>query len=98
MRPRRSSHPTFLLALVQWAFLVSALSMITGVAAVAQIDRAVLEGTVTDPTGAAIVGARVKTLAVDTGITQEKATNSKGYYRFPGLAVGRYRVPSIRLS
>ena len=30
-------------------------------------------------------------LAVDTGLAQEQATNSKGYYRFPGLAVGVYQ-------
>jgi Carboxypeptidase regulatory-like domain/TonB dependent receptor len=58
----------------------------------AQVDRAVLEGTVEDPSGATIVGASVVTLAVDTGIKEEQRTNSKGYYRFPGLAVGRYTV------
>ena len=58
----------------------------------AQVDRAVLEGTVTDPTGAADRGASVVALAVDTGIKEERRTNSKGYYRFPGLAVGRYTV------
>jgi hypothetical protein len=64
----------------------------TTLTAVAQIDRAVLEGTISDPTGAALVGASVKTLAVDTGLTEEQRTNSRGYYRFPGLAVGRYTV------
>jgi hypothetical protein len=58
----------------------------------AQVDRAVLEGTVTDPSGRVIVGANVRILAVDTGISQEQPTNAKGYYRFPGLAVGRYTV------
>ncbi len=58
----------------------------------AQVDRAVLEGTVTDPTGGVIPGATVKVLAIDTGLTEEQATNSKGYYRFPGLALGRYSV------
>jgi hypothetical protein len=29
---------------------------------------------------------------VDTGLKEEQRTNSKGYYRFPGLAVGRYSV------
>jgi hypothetical protein len=58
----------------------------------AQVDRAVLEGTVEDPSGAAIAGAGVVSLAVDTGIKEEQRTNSKGYYRFPGLAVGRYTV------
>ena len=60
--------------------------------AAAQVDRAVLEGTVTDQSGAAVVAARVKILAVDTGISQEQPTNSNGYYRFFGLAVGRYSV------
>ncbi len=58
----------------------------------AQVDRAVLEGAVTDPGGALIVGANVKIQAADTGIDQEMRTNSSGYYRFPGLAVGRYTV------
>jgi carboxypeptidase family protein len=58
----------------------------------AQVDRAVLEGTVADPSGRVIVGASVRIQAVDTGISQEQATNTKGYYRFPGLAVGRYTV------
>jgi len=66
--------------------------MVSCVAVVAQIDRAVLEGTVTDSTEAAIVGASVKIVAVDTGISQEQRTNSKGYYRISGLAVGRYTV------
>jgi len=60
--------------------------------AVAQVDRAVLEGTVTDPTGALMRSARVQVLAVDTGISEEQQANSNGYYRFPGLAVGRYTV------
>jgi len=69
-----------------------ALALILGTTAVAQIDRAELEGTVTDPSGAAIAGASVKILAVATGITVEQPSNSIGYYRFPGLAVGRYSV------
>jgi hypothetical protein len=58
----------------------------------AQVDRAELEGTVTDASGSVIVGAAVKVLAVDTGLSEEQHTNSKGYYRFPGLAVGRHTV------
>src|SRR5579859_5268834 len=59
---------------------------------IAQVDRAVLEGTVTDSSAAAINGAKVKITALSTDISQEQPTNSKGYYRFPGLAVGRYTV------
>ena len=58
----------------------------------AQVDRASLEGTVTDNSGAVLPGATVKIEAVETGITQEKTTNANGYYRFPGIAVGEYTV------
>jgi hypothetical protein len=57
-----------------------------------QTNRAALEGTVMDPSGATISGARVKILAVDTGLTQERTTNPNGQYRFPGVASGRYTV------
>jgi len=60
--------------------------------AFAQVDRAELEGTVTDPSGSVVVGATVKIVATDTGLTAEQPTSSKGYYRFPGLAVGSYTV------
>jgi len=63
--------------------------------AFAQVDRAELEGTVTDPSGGVIAGAHVKVLAVDTGLFEELQTNSKGYYRFPGLAVGKYTVTTV---
>jgi hypothetical protein len=58
----------------------------------AQIDRAELEGTVTDTSGRVIAGADVKIEAIATGIAREQHTNSAGYYRFPGLAVGRYTM------
>lgn len=61
-------------------------------AAYAQVDRAVLEGTVSDPSGSIIVGANVKVAAVGTGLSEEEKTNSKGYYRISGLAVGGYTV------
>ena len=61
-------------------------------AAFAQVDRAVLEGTVSDPSGGVIVGADVKLVAVETGLSEEGHTNSKGYYRVSGLPVGGYMV------
>ena len=61
-------------------------------AAFAQVDRAVLEGTVSDPSGGVIVGADVKLVAVETGLSEEVHTNSKGYYRVSGLPVGGYMV------
>ena len=56
----------------------------------AQTDRATLEGTVTDATGGVISGAKVSVTAVDTGLSYDRSTNSSGYFRFPGLAIGVY--------
>jgi Carboxypeptidase regulatory-like domain len=92
MRENQRSCPTSLFALtlrILWIFVIV---LIASMAAVAQIDRAVIEGTVVDSSGAAIVGAGVKLTAEETGISQEQRTNSNGYYRFPGAAVGRYTM------
>jgi hypothetical protein len=85
-------HSLSILSFTSKVIAALTLVLILGTAADAQIDRAVLEGTVTDPTGAAIRGAGVRLMAVDTDFAQEQRTNSHGYYRFPGLAVGRYAV------
>lgn len=68
------------------------LTLILGTTAYAQIDRAELEGRVTDPSGAVVAGASVEAVAAATGLTASQSTNTVGYYRFPGLAVGRYSV------
>src|SRR5215467_9769827 len=60
--------------------------------AAAQVDRAVLEGTISDPSGRVIAAATVNAVAVDTGLTEQQKTNANGYYRFPGLASGAYTV------
>ncbi len=73
-------------------FLAFLAVLIFDLVSIAQVDRAVLEGAVTDPAGAIVVGANVKIQEGDTGLAQEQRTNSNGYYRFPGLAVGRYTV------
>jgi len=58
----------------------------------AQTDRAAIEGTVTDASGGAVSGAKIDITAVATGLTDEKTTNQYGQYRFPGIAIGIYRV------
>jgi len=68
------------------------LSLLCSLHTFAQIDRAVLEGAVTDQTGAVIAHARLRVVELETALSQEKLTNGEGYYRFPGLAVGRYNV------
>ncbi|MBV9574760.1 MAG: TonB-dependent receptor, partial [Acidobacteriales bacterium] len=72
-------------------FALLFLTLLT-VQGVAQIERAVLEGTVTDSSGAVLPGSSVKILEVGTGLSQEQLANTNGYFRFSGLAVGGYNV------
>jgi len=73
-------------------FLALVVPIIMALPSLSQTNRATLEGTVTDPSGATISGARVKISAAETGLTEERTTNSNGQYRFPGIASGEYTV------
>ena len=57
--------------------LLSLPVILAGTRASGQVDRAVLEGTVTDPSGSVIVGATLKVVAIDTGLTEQQPTNSR---------------------
>lgn len=51
-----------------------------------------IQGLVTDPSGAVIVGAKVTVTNVLTGLTLTEATNATGNYSFPLLPVGNYDI------
>src|SRR5579864_7704501 len=58
----------------------------------AQLNRGVIEGTVTDPQGAAVPGVEVTVTALATNVTNTTQTNSAGYYRAEALVPGTYRA------
>jgi hypothetical protein len=58
----------------------------------AQFTEGTLVGTVTDPTGAAVPGARVIITSGETGQVTELETNDIGFYRAPSLRPGRYEI------
>lgn len=58
----------------------------------AQQDTASLSGLITDPQGAAVGGAQVQVVQIDTGAIFRAATNESGFFTAPALAVGRYEV------
>ncbi len=58
----------------------------------AQVDRATLTGTVTDPTGAVIPGAKVEVTAPATGLRREMLSSDSGTYSFSALPIGTYVV------
>jgi len=65
-------------------FVVSSVCM-------AQFDGSVL-GTVTDPAGLAVTGAKVKLVNTQTGVSESTGTDGDGGYRFLSVPVGRYTV------
>lgn len=60
--------------------------------AAAQVDRATLVGTVTDPTGAATPNASVEAVSQETGLLRKARTNGAGEYSVPSLPIGAYTV------
>jgi Carboxypeptidase regulatory-like domain len=60
--------------------------------AAAQVDTGRLQGTVTDPQGAAVSGATVALTNTGTGLTQSVTTNDLGYYTLTALLPAHYRL------
>jgi hypothetical protein len=55
-------------------------------------DGGSLLGTITDPIGAAVPGAKVTATETATAVKQTIATDGRGFYSFQSLPVGRYDV------
>jgi len=83
-----------LLCTLAFILLASALSLH------AQTTNGSIQGTVTDPSGAAIGGASVTGRNLDTGLTITTVTTDAGLYVLPNLPPGRYSVtvegPSLK--
>src|SRR5215213_11054366 len=60
--------------------------------ALAQNNKGTIVGTVTDPNGALVAGAKITVINTATGDTREATTNEDGTYTVPNLEPGRYRV------
>ncbi|MEK7408662.1 MAG: carboxypeptidase-like regulatory domain-containing protein, partial [Acidobacteriota bacterium] len=58
----------------------------------AQEYRATLLGVVSDPSGAAVVGAAVKVTNIESGVVATSSTNQEGTYVIPYLLPGRYSL------
>jgi len=83
----------------QVSVLLGTLLFVT--AAAAQTE-ATLSGTVTDPSGAQVVGAAVRAINVETGVPAATVSNAAGVYVFASLPPGTYRItaehPGFRRS
>ena len=76
-------------------YFVTLLVLSAGLA-YAQVDRANLNGTVTDASGSLVPNARVEIVSQTTGLTREAQTGPSGVYSIPGLPVGTYDLKISR--
>jgi hypothetical protein len=60
--------------------------------AIGQSVRGTILGTITDPSGAVVRGAKVTALHNATGLVRTETTNDEGEYSIPQLPVGLYTV------
>jgi hypothetical protein len=65
---------------------------LSGAAAVAQTITGSVRGTVTDPKGAVVAGAKVAVTNVDTGVANHTVSDPSGLYDFQYLNLGNYTV------
>ncbi len=56
------------------------------------INYASVSGQVTDPSGAAVMGAMVTARQTETNLTSTTITDSEGRFRFPYLKIGNYEI------
>ncbi len=90
---RRAERRSAVLYFAVQVMLSFATLWLLGNSAMAQVSgQATLSGTVTDPTGAVIVGAQVKTTNIATGVSYNTDTNSTGYFEVDHLNPGTYSI------
>ncbi|MGC2499617.1 MAG: carboxypeptidase-like regulatory domain-containing protein, partial [Acidobacteriaceae bacterium] len=74
------------------AFLAICLLVTAVPGALAQAGRGSISGTITDPSGAIVPGARVTLLNPGTGVSLHAVTTAGGLYTFISLNPGVYEV------
>jgi len=74
------------------AFVLGVLSLAFAVPLYSQTTNGGIQGSVTDASGGAVVGATVTARNMDTGLTEPTETSDAGVYFLPNLPPGRYSV------
>src|SRR6266568_5101861 len=73
-------------------FVGSVLLLFLALNTFGQSDRGTITGTITDPSGALIPGAKITLVNVETDTRSETVSTSTGNYTLPALAVGNYTL------
>ena len=74
------------------SIIFAAMSLLAATALVQGQGVSTISGSVTDPSGAVVPGARIVATEVDTSLTRETASSPNGYYTLSGLRPTRYNL------
>jgi len=74
------------------AVLLVVCCFLTALTLVAQSDRGTITGTVSDPAGAVVANAAIRTRNIETGVTYDGASSDTGNFTVAQLPVGTYEV------
>ncbi len=66
--------------------------LILSIAVIAQLPTSTLNGTITDPQGAAVASAKVTITNEATSVSREITTDAQGFYTFANLVPGLYTL------
>ena len=72
--------------------LISLVVLLCALTAMAQVQNGQFSGTVTDPTGAAVPGAKITIVNQATNLSVTTTTNQSGSYNVKELPVGTYKI------
>lgn len=82
---KRIIRPVIFTSLCSHVFFFANIAPVFG-----QTDTGRITGTVTEPTGGVVAGAKIAVKSADNGSTRETTTNSAGIYTVPGLKPDTY--------
>src|SRR5436309_1674269 len=80
------------MSFLRTAIITLLLTVVSAVALQAQTATGEINGTVTDPNGAAVPGAMVKLINQATRVETESTTNQSGYFTFVNLKPASYTL------
>jgi hypothetical protein len=94
---RLSEKPAFQLTCRKFdsvirALFLSGTVLSLSVCSLAQVDRAGLSGTVTDPSGRFLPQTQITAVQISTGLKRETKSSVEGTYDIPELPVGNYTI------
>src|SRR5712671_1687205 len=72
--------------------LIAMMLLVAPVSLFAQVDKGVINGTVSDSTRAVISDVRVVATNIETGVTYSGTSNTAGIYQIQGLPIGQYSL------